>query len=357
VDHPTFYERAPSYLKQIKEWRLAGAQADTTKEDAVWRIIQSQNGHARLQGYENIYDLIKETLGIRDLDRGRPRALVIGIPIPARIADVSLDGPSITIKTKKAFDLTDLQLNLFVERWKPGANYYERIWRKTELVKKCKHPSLPREFCHVTNSIKLPDLQPHDLIKVELIHRQVPTLGMDKLRLDVPLRNAVEPFANSLFKFCSLDIFRKRLLSPEQFKRSSDEFEDAIAWLLALIGFSVAQLRRFENLRIPSTKYEVGSIDMIAYRENELMLLIDCDTAIPDEKKIRSMMSVDDYFGFIQDEHGKPDIVSVIFSPANCTGISTDNQKVKIVDGQRIERILEEAMRGNLEEVRHSLIY
>jgi len=69
------------------------------------------------------------------------------------------------------------------------------------------------------------------------------------------------------------------------------------------------------------------------------------------------MMSVDDHFGFIQDEHGKPDIVSVIFSPANCTGISTDNQTVKIVDGQRIERILEEAMRGNLEEARHSLIY
>ena len=356
VDQLSFYERAPSYLKEMKEWRLAGSQADTAKDDAIWRIIESQNGHARRHGYENIYDLIKETLGIRDFGRGRTRALAIGIPMPAQIVDVSLVGPSLKIKTNKAFDLTDLQLNLAVERLKPRTRYYETVWRKTELVKKCKRPS-SRKFCYVTNSIKLPDLMPHDIIRVELIHRQAPTLGMDKRRLDVPLRNAVEPFAKSLFKFCSLDIFRECLLNPEQSKKPADDFEDAVAWLLALIGLSVAQLRRFEKLRIPATKYEVGSIDMIAYRENEWILLIDCDTKIPDEKKIRSMMAVKEHFRFIQDEYRRPYIVSAIFSPKDCTGISVDRQHVKIVDRHQIKHIFEEAMKGNLEEAISSLVY
>lgn len=351
VDQFTFHGRAPDYLRQNEEWSLVGSRADAAKDDAIWRIVDSQNGHARLQGYKDIYDLIKEMLRIRDFKRGTPRALSIGIPIPARIAGVSFVGSSIKIKTKKVFGLTDLQFNLSIERWYPRPNRYECVWRTTGLVEKCKRPST-REFCHVTNSIKLSDLKSHDTVEVELIHRLIPTLSLDDTRLTAPLQKPSEPFAKTLFSFCSSDVFRNRLLNPEQMKKPDKVFEDAVAWLLSLIGFSVAQLGRFEILSVPDTRYQIGSIDMIAHRENECILLVDCDTSIPDEKKIRSMMSVEDHFGFIQDEHRRPDIVSVIFSPADCTGISTDDQAIKIVDRQRIIRIFEEAMKGNLEKAR-----
>ena len=348
----------PSYLKEMEEWKLVGSERMGQAENRrnLWSIVESQNGRAKLLGFEDIYELINETLRIRDFSRERRRDLVIGVPIPARIANATLVGSSVNIKTKKVFGLEDLQLNLYIKRWNPRIARNDHVGRKTELVKKCKRPSAGN-FCYVTNAIQLADLRPHDRIEVELIHRQVPTLGIDKTHLEVPLQNAVEPFAKTLFSFCSFDLFRKRLLNPEQFRKAGKEFENAVAWLLSLIGFSVAPLGRFEELKIPETGYQVGSIDMIAHRENECILLVDCDTKIPDDKKIRSMMEVKEHFKFIQDEYKRPYIVSAIFSPKDCTGISVDRQTVKIVGRHQIKRIFEEAMKGNLEQARSSLVY
>lgn len=347
----------PSYLKAMKEWKLIGSVADTQLYDEIWEIMANQNGPSRLVGYENIYDLIRETLKIRNFNRGRPRALVIGIPIPARIVDISFNRESVKIKTKKAFSLDDLQLNISVNRVNHRSSNFEPFWRTTELVKKCKHP-LKRGFCYVMNSIKLANSKPHDRIEVELIHRKVPTLSMDRTFLEVPLENAVEPFAKALGAFCSLDLFRERLLSPEKFKKSGVVFENAVAWLLSLIGFSVTQLREeFETLRIPETKFEEGSIDMIAYRENEHLLFVDCDTKIPDDKKIRSMVLVREYFKSLQDKQGRPYLLSVIFSPRNCTGIQTDSLTMRIIDRNGIKRIFEEAMKGDTGQARSALVY
>ena len=213
----------------------------------------------------------------------------------------------------------------------------------------------------MTNPIKLGNSKPHDRIEVELIHRRIPTLRMDEASLMVPLENAAEPFGKALSAFCSMDVFKERLLNPERFVEGRTKpniiFENAIAWLLSLVGFSVLHLgRNFETLRIPETGYQVGSIDIVAYRENERLLLVDCDTSIPDEKKIRSMKTVKDHFRYIQDEHKQPDIMWAIFSPKDCTGILA-HPDVKIIGRYQIERTFEEAMRGNTEQARSSLLW
>ena len=351
----------PHYLREMKEWKLVGSQADQEKESSMWEIVDRQNGHARLLGYKDIYQLISETLRTRDFSRGRPRGLVIGIPMPARIASVSLDGSSLKIKTKKDFSLKNLQLNLSLERVNPRTRRYEPIWRRTELVEKSKRPPT-REISYVTKSIQLSNLRPHDSIEVELIQRQVPTLDMDRTHLNVPLENPVEPFATALNAFCSLEIFRERLLDPERCVEGRTKpntiFENAVSWLLSLIGFSILPLgRRFEKLKIPETGYEVGSADIIAYRENECLLLVDCDTSIPDEKKIRFMKAVRDHFGFLQDKYRRPYVVSLIFSPRDCRGISAAFENVKIIDRYKIKTIFEQAMKGNSDEARSSLVY
>ena len=353
----------PSYLKEMEEWRLVGSEVKGREEDRrnLWPILDSQNGNARLLGFKDIYELISETLRIRDFDRGRPRDLVIGIPIPARIVDASIISSLVKIKTKKVFSLEDLQLNLSIKRENPRIRQYERIWRKTEHVKKCKRAPAG-EFCYVTNSIHPTNLRPDDRIEVELIHRKVPTLGMDVTHLMVPLENAVEPFAKALSSFCALEIFRERLLNPERCVEGKTKpntiFENAVAWLLSLVEFSVLPLgRRFEKLKIPETGYQVGSVDMLAYRENECLLFVDCDTSRPDDRKIRSMMAVKEHFRFLQDEYRPLCIVSVIFSPRDCTGIPVDRQAVKIVDRHQIKRIFKEAIKGNLEEARSPLVY
>jgi len=349
----------PSYLKEMEEWKLVGSQAKQKIDDTLWNIIERQNGQARLRGYKDIYQLISETLRIRDFSRGRNRGLVIGIPMPARIADVSLDGSSVKIKTKKDFSLKDLQLNLSLERVNPRNQRYEPIegGRRIELVKKSKR--LPKHMIgYVTNSIRLPNLRPNDQIEVELLHKKAPTLDMDENRLFVPLENPVEPFARAFNAFCSMEIFRERLLNPEKFKKTGTEFEKTISWLLSLIGFSVLPLgRRFEHLKMPETGYEVGSADIVAYRENECLLLVDCDTSIPDEKKIRSLKAVKDHFRFMQDEYGRLNIVSMIFTPRDCVGIPFDLQDVKIIDRYKIKMMFKQAMEGNSDQARSSLVY
>lgn len=349
----------PSYLKEMKEWKLIGSRATAKIDGEVWRIMSDQDGPSRLVGYENVYELIKETLRIRELGPDISRILVIGIPMPARIVEISLDGKLVKIKTKNAFSSDDLQLNISLERVN-RSNYFEPFWRKTHRVKKCRYP-LKRGFCYVTNPIKLGNSKPHDRIEVELIHRRIPTLRMDEASLMVPLENAAEPFGKALSAFCSMDVFKERLLNPERFVEGRTKpniiFENAIAWLLSLVGFSVLHLgRNFETLRIPETGYQVGSIDIVAYRENERLLLVDCDTSIPDEKKIRSMKTVKDHFSYIQDEHKQPDIMCAIFSPKDCTGILA-HPDVKIIGRYQIERTFEEAMRGNTEQARSSLLW
>jgi len=353
----------PSYLKGMKEWKLIGSQTKANEENrkSVWSIIDDQNGHARLLGYKDIYELIRETLRIKEFDRGKPQDLVIGVPMPARIVNTSLVNSTVKVKIKKIVSLSDLQLNISSSRVKPHTQYYEIVSRTTDLVKGCKRSST-RNFCYVTNSIQFADLRPHDFIDVELIHRQVPTLRMDKTRLQAPLENAVEPFARTLNAFCSVEIFKERLLNPERCAegriRPNTIFENAVAWLLSLAGFCVLPLgKRFEKLKILETDYEVGSIDMIAYRENEYLLLIDCDTSIPDRKKIQSMTLVKKHLEPLQDKHQRPYIASIIFSPRECTGISVDPLAVKIIERHRIKRIFEEVMKGNLEQARSSLIY
>lgn len=356
----------PSYLKENEEWRLIGAEAKGQVEDRrnLWSIAKNQDRAIRLLNFKDIYELIEEALGIRDFARGNDRDFIIGIPMPARIASASLSDSAVKVKTKKVFNLKNLQLNLTVQRVETRGYMFETVLRGTKPVSRARAElkRLPaHEFCYITDSIQVTNLMPHDLIDVKLIHKRIPTLNLDERRLTAPLKNAVEPFAKTLTSFCSLEDFKKQLLNPEKIVKGRMKintiFENAVAWLLSLVGFSVAQLKDFETLRVPETKYERGSIDMIAYRENECLLLVDCDTSIPEDKKIRSMIALKNYFKFIQDEHGIPHIASLIFSPRECGEITVDRQAIKIVDRDQIIRIFEDAMKGNQEQTRLSLAY
>jgi len=164
--------------------------------------------------------------------------------------------------------------------------------------------------------------------------------------------HAVKPFAQALFSFCTVEEYKKRLFTPELCKKSSTVFEDAVAWLLSLIGFSVVQLRNFEKLRVRETGYERGSIDMIAHRENECMLLIDCDTSVLDVKKLGYLDEVREYLSsFIMNKHQVPRVISVLISPREYNEPSND-LNLMIMGKSQIERIFAEAMKGNSDEAR-----
>lgn len=131
-----------------------------------------------------------------------------------------------------------------------------------------------------------------------------------------------------------------------------------MSWLLSFAGFSIVPLGKTKHEKLKTeTGYVFGSIDLLGYRENEFLLLAECDTSIPDEKKIRSLSRLKDHFKFIQDKHGEPRIVAAIFSPRDCRDVKVEYHDVSIVDRHRIERLLDEAMKGNIRKMRECLTY
>lgn len=341
-----------------------GSKIDSTKDSSIWTIVDRENGRARLLGYKDIYELIGDVLHLRNFSRGNTLSTVIGIPIPAQIAEMSLAGSFLKVKIKKAPSLGYLQLNAMLERQNPRTAYYERIFRKPKLVRESKE-SPEHEFSYVEDSIQLSNMRSDDRIEVELINRKLPAFSMDSSSLIVPLQNVVEPFARLLSGFCSLDLFKQHLLNPELSKKSARVFENAVAWLLSLMGYSVVLLGEYENLDISDTKYRVGSVDLIAQREGENLLLIDCDTSMPDERKIRSMIGMVNHFKHVFGERRQSSIAPVLFSPKDCTGISdvapdaifSQNVRVRIADRHVIESIFVETLKGNSKRARSILVY
>ena len=348
------------HFKCIGEWKILGGSVDAKRDASIFEIADRQNEDARRKGFGDIYEWINQSLEIRFI-RGHSTALVVGIPILAKITGLDLDGSSLKVAIRKASLFDDLQLNFSIGRLSSMQRTYEPFWVGIEQLEKCEQPS-QHEYCDVTSIINLPNFKPHDRIAVELIHLKAPSLCLDIKTSEVPLEKAYEPFAKVLTSFCPFEKYKMHLFSPEESSKPkpSDVFEDATAWLLSLIGYSVIQLRGYEILRATKTKYQKGSVDMIAYRENEDLLLVDCDTSVPDEKKIQSMKRITKEFSGLQDQQDSPRILSLIISPRDCGTLATEmlssSLSFRIVGRHKLEKIFEEAMTGNSKEARSILI-
>ena len=87
-------------------------------------------------------------------------------------------------------------------------------------------------------------------------------------------------FTEVFFKFYSSEDFKSDLLTPELIEKADFVFQDAVAMLLSLIGYSVIVLgkkkrknKELDKLRLES-KVVVGSLDLIAFRENNKLFII-----------------------------------------------------------------------------------
>lgn len=99
--------------------------------------------------------------------------------------------------------------------------------------------------------------------------------------------------------------------------------------------------------------YPIGSADIIAYEDNERVLLVDCDIGPLDENKIQKLVETRNHFVALFD-YGELKIVPVLFSPRNL-GEAAQNKPVAIVDGFAIERMLEELAKGDRESARSKI--
>ena len=270
------------------------------EREGLWAIAQSQTGLPKKFCYGDMNDLIKETLGITDLNHTTDFEL--SISNLATVKSINFNPSSFIVEVSKITGLKNLQLNVFQGRSKNGGEFYT-VWRKGFSINEIESQQ-PTETVSVT--VQPPDLFPFDHITIELIHEDT-SLTIDETWERAPLQNLVEPYFKTLDAFCSIAEFREMLLNPEKSpKKPEERFENVVSWLLSLAGFQTiylgAKIRVAEKENLVSFDvlrnkggYAIGCADIIAYEDNQRVLVVDCDIGGLDEKKIQRLVETCNY--------------------------------------------------------------
>lgn len=351
-------ESAEKGKEEIK-WKIFYANKErATKEiEKLQTKINSQNAVAIRLGYSNMNDLIRENFKIKDWKKVD---FLVEIPVHSYIEELNTK----KVNIKKHYTLNNLQLNLILKR--PNKQgFYEVIDRKIRKVEECEESK--KQFCSSINDIKFQhEIKPQDSIEVTLINLEVPELEIDKKYFLAPTEYLAETFPKTLFEFYPHTVFTRHLFTPEQFIKPDKVFQDAVAKLLSIIGYSVIVLGKlgyrekkggknsfYDTIKLESG-YPVGSTDIIAYREKQQyeLLLIDCTIKKPDEAKIGQLQELVDHFS---SKFNISNIFSLIFTPRDFDYQYSEN--VGVVDRNRIESLLTLALAGKTEDARSSIFW
>jgi hypothetical protein len=315
-----------------------------------WDIIYRQNSFAKTLGFPNVQKLIQNYLKIEKYDHNARKDLEITILPLAKIGNIRFSKKQVNINLQNPHKLNNLQLNLHLE------NYQRNVWLN------------PRQINGKDNSVAfgINNLLPLDTLIVELIHRDS-GLTLDRTSKKVPLENIAEPFVKIVDTFCSLKKIEKMLFKPEEYGKNPDKiFENAVTWLLSLAGYETVNVgiiitklnnkqEKFDELHLKNS-YHIGSADIIAYEENERLILIDCDINTVDPRKVEKLAELKKHFRDKLKGYEKLRIVPILFTPRDFrkTSPSTD---VMIADQTVIKRMFEFVVKGDREQARSLLYY
>ena len=143
----------------------------------------------------------------------------------------------------------------------------------------------------------------------------------------------------------------------------SEIFENAVAWLLSMAGFSTIRLgikvktakgicQQTDRLKLEN-EYQVGAADIIAYNNIETLYLIDCDLKGNDNKKIQDLIELQKHFQSVFGEYKQLRIVPVLCSPKDLNEIIREG--LVLFGNYRINQMFEDVMRGHAEQARSTL--
>lgn len=344
-------------VTSTQEWRegstyyvlKASDQGVSETRKKMWDIVYQQNNFVNRFGFPDVQQLIRHYLKIKNYSYNVTKDFEITIPPFVKIDNVQFLDKQVTINIQNPSQLNNLQLNLKLERDR------ETVWLQ------------PCEIKGTDNSleVKINEMLPFDSLTIELIHRDS-GLTLDRTYKKAPLENVAEPFVKTLDAFCSLDKLQKMLFEPEKYgKNPAKIFENAVTWLLSLAGFETVHLgkkiKKFNGKeeqfdKLQSNGYHIGSADIIAYEENERILLIDCDIGTVDPQKVQKLAELKKHFRENLKGYEKLPIVPILFTPKDFTK-TPPSIDVMIAHQSVIKRIFEAVVKGDREQARSLLYY
>ncbi len=302
-------------------------------------------------GYSHPYEAIDVFLDI-DVRQGysQPCEFYLSVPVFAQIAGVMAQPTrnSVQITVMRHLGLSDLYAIVHVRGKNAGAGQQQKaLLQISEFSTSNEHGLIQT----VIGAASLPAMRHDDQVEVRLV---LPSIGeVDRFQrqfrslLPLPERNAL---FEALKQFCPESEIQRLMVRPDEKKprrsRPSDQFEVRISWLLGLLGFRTLILGEYENIVVPETKVERGTVDILASDPNDkLLLLVSCTLRTPKEEDYGNLLSVRNIFAREVFRDATIHLIPLVFTAS--TGCpqykeyENGTEPVGIVDADGLEILLD----------------
>jgi hypothetical protein len=305
---------------------------------------------AQLLGYSDTFEPINRLCELNvSLSQPGGCAFYLSVPAFATVSrlSVNLSEKRVIATISRHNALPDLMAFAGLRGYTAAAGDPLRVQLQVPIVTEKKEGKL----LIATASTQFESLDIDDWIRVRLVHPEIgeikQTENYARLLISPAERNIL---LEALKRFCGDSELENLLVEPHNVKaprlNESAAFELHVSWLLGLYGFSTLVLGNYEHIVAPNTKVQMASVDILAAKQpDRVLLLVACtlNPAKPEDfgnlRYARAILARETFAGTAVN------IIPVLFTAAT-GGASIDTtddllDPVRTVDGDDMLRLLE----------------
>lgn len=278
----------------VSRWPRIERHRQITKNPSSRQLLLTDTDILRdteMAGYEYPHVAVKTLLDIDFSQSNEPGGAWIACDIPVRLLppEVTRPGKEVQLKLHAEAHPAIQDVPCTIRRRSGG--HGSNLLQQAVIELTCTgHGKTPASW---SGGIQLA-CEHEDQVTLEILSRKVGKLYAIEIRpfelLPVAQTN---PLWAALQIFCPADEVRLLLQEPHKAKgelknitNAARLFEVSVQWLLSVLGFRAVWLHNYERLK-DAKKLDGGTIDCIAYKENEdLLLLVSCSLAAPDPSEL-----------------------------------------------------------------------
>lgn len=337
IDH---WLRHSTHTRCSVKWPALRASTELASWDTLHGFLQGNGDILRsveVAGYQDPYAAIRHLL---EIDFGSPSStiLVVEPAVPARLEPVRAilaerGGAVINISVAAHMAATKLRSTVRHERREGGQRL---MGQQIVALAPTKTEGSLKMW---TGTVELEPAEggwsSNDWIYVELVHQDIGRLYDEGYPFRKLLRpEEINPLFMALTEFCPLKEINHLLESPVlaqpptivSLKEKAKLFEVSVQWLLSSLGFRAIWLHGYEKLRYE--KFDYGSIDCLAYHDEEnVLLLANCTTGPPHSHEMNRQVELQHLLLNSLFRNTTVRIASVVFTAAH----NPDSERVHCV--------------------------
>lgn len=308
--------------------------------------------NTELAGYEAPHAAVKALLGVDYHQADDPGQIWIACDIPVRLLppEVIRDGDELRLKLRAESHPAIHDVSCTIRRTNSSARGI--LQQSVVGLTRSNEERWPVSW---SGDIKL-TIKREDVVTLEALSRDVGRLYSINIR---PFKLLPPEQANPLLAvlelFCPPDQVRVLLEEPQAAQKEPSDtknparlFEVTIQWLLSTLGYRAIWLHGYE--RIKNNNVEVGTIDCLAYSEDEnLLLFVNCSLTAPNPSELHRQENLMTWISKRLFPESTVKVCSVLFAASHApeTGqAKAYGSAVKVFFKEDMGRLLQAARAG-----------